>query len=59
MRTMLPISVEPRAKANMTGRQPPWVNSLDVGPVARLRGVADARAVRATMRSDWVYMVED
>jgi hypothetical protein len=55
--TMLPISVEPRANANMTALQPPWVNSLALNPVARFSiGVAAAKAVRASVSKEEVCM---
>jgi hypothetical protein len=57
---MLPISVDPRANANMTALQPPWVNSLAVDPVARFSmGMAAAKAVRASVSKDEVYIVSN
>lgn len=56
---MLPISVDPRAKANKTSRHPPSVNSLEFTPVARFfMGVAAAKAVKANVMKVWVYMMK-
>jgi hypothetical protein len=61
-RTMLPISVEPRAQAKRISRQPPRENSLAEVPVPPRSwrvsmGLAAARPASREMRTAWVYMM--
>jgi hypothetical protein len=64
-RTILPISVDPRAQANKTSLHPPLENSFDVLPVPPIppnwrtsTGLAAARPASAAIRiEDWIYMV--
>lgn len=56
--TMFPASVDPRAKANRTGLQPPWENSFEVVPVWRCSMAAElARPIRIAVMNVLVYML--
>jgi len=50
MRTMLPFSVDPRAKMNVMGRQAPLVSSLTVDPTDCLRSMSVGRATAVPAR---------
>lgn len=58
--TMLPISVEPRAKKKIISRQPPWVNSFSVVPTRSkicLVSIGPAAASAARAERANVYFI--